>query len=338
MVVMVNGKPKKEHYRSFNITTVKHGNIDDYQSLSEVLKRRLRYLKPAEYTSEEYWKNKGYTFSKITKKNLSLFLTTQELFGRKMTKEEIDEKNYLCVKYEESFTIILHGTVQHTSLILSIQSQEENPTLALALVLKKIKTMKEKKAYISIQKKDEDLFSEHGFRYVITPPKWLEKEKEDEIWMLFDAKENAIDPSFSSMPDLLLIDGGKGQLSSIVKVLSDLALSIPVIGLAKREEEIFLPHQEESIKLGNTSEARLLIQRLRDEAHRFANDRRERRLDAIMTRSKLDEISGIGEETKAKLLKKFGGADAALKATDDELRIILSESQLKTLREKFPSP
>ncbi len=288
--------------------------------------------------SEEYWKEKGVTFSKITKKNLSLFLTTQEFFGEKKTKEEIDPKKYLCVQQENDMPMILHCETQKNALICTVQSKTLHPTLMMALLLKKIKTMKEKKVYMRVEKKDEELCNEHGFRYVITPPEWLEKEKKDEeLWMVFDAKENKIDASFSSTPDLLLIDGGKGQLSSIVKVLSEMQLNIPVIGLAKREEEIFLPDEEESIKLGNTSEARLLIQRLRDEAHRFANDRRERRLDAVMTHSKLDDIPEIGEETKQKLLKKFGGANAVLSASDDELLMILNTSQLKQLREKYPA-
>lgn len=71
-------------------------------------------------------------------------------------------------------------------------------------------------------------------------------------------------------PDLILIDGGKGQLSIALEVLKSLNLKIPVISLAKKLEEIYLPHKKDSLLLNNKNKARLLLQQIRDEAHRFA--------------------------------------------------------------------
>jgi excinuclease ABC subunit C len=78
------------------------------------------------------------------------------------------------------------------------------------------------------------------------------------------------------------------------------------------------------------------LQRVRDEAHRFANARREKRLDLTMTRSKLDEVPGIGDLTKKSLLKRFGSADAVIEAADTDLIAILTQSQLQELRKRFP--
>ena len=93
--------------------------------------------------------------------------------------------------------------------------------------------------------------------------------------MMFDAQAQKIDPSLGAAPDLLMIDGGKGQLGVAVDVLREFGLQIPVIGLAKREEEIFVPGNPVSLNIPRESQARYMLMRLRDEAHRFANRLRE---------------------------------------------------------------
>jgi excinuclease ABC subunit C len=154
--------------------------------------------------------------------------------------------------------------------------------------------------------------------------------------LLYQVSKKKDDPSLTARPDLLLIDGGKGQLGVAVDVLKDLGLAIPVASLAKREEEVFVPGSPVSLAVSDGSPARFLLQRIRDEAHRFANDRRERRLDSALFASKLDLISGIGDETKSALLKKFGSADLAIAADDTALLAILTQSQLSALRKRFP--
>ena len=122
-------------------------------------------------------------------------------------------------------------------------------------------------------------------------------------------------------PDLIMIDGGKGQLGAAMKALALLELQhLPVFGLAKRFEEFFVPHRVDSIRLSERDPGRLLIQRLRDEAHRFAiTFHRELRAKAI-THSRLDDVAGVGPAMKKRLLKAFGSADGVAAATLEQLR------------------
>ena len=135
--------------------------------------------------------------------------------------------------------------------------------------------------------------------------KQLLKEKKDEGWKL---------------PDLIIVDGGKGQLSSDFKALQDLGLKnqIELVGLAKKEEEVFvlddskLPTNTKFGKQGGVllnGSIKFLIQRIRDEAHRFAiTNNRQAKLKTAQ-KSKLDEVPGIGEKTKFKLLQVFGSTE-----------------------------
>jgi len=130
------------------------------------------------------------------------------------------------------------------------------------------------------------------------------------------------DETWKKLPDLLLIDGGKGQLGIAVEVLADFGLTerVPVAGLAKQFEEIFLPGQSSSIILPRRSTALYLVQRVRDEAHRFAiTSHRKRRSKASLS-SRLEEIPGIGPKKRKALLKHFGNSiDAIKKASLDDL-------------------
>ncbi|MDD3946339.1 MAG: excinuclease ABC subunit UvrC [Clostridia bacterium] len=111
------------------------------------------------------------------------------------------------------------------------------------------------------------------------------------------------DPSFSERPDLIMVDGGKGQLSSVYDLVS--AYNIPVIGLAKREEEIIVPLQKDSVILPRDSLALSLLQRVRDEAHRFAITYHRLLRKERQTRSNLKNIEGIGEKRARALLIYF---------------------------------
>jgi excinuclease ABC subunit C len=115
---------------------------------------------------------------------------------------------------------------------------------------------------------------------------------------------------FSDLPDLLLIDGGKGQLNVAIDVLRELNIEgIDVIGLAKRQEEVFKPGQSQSIRLPVDSEALLLLRRIRDEAHRFAISYHRKLRSQRSLSSVLDDIPGIGPKRKSELMKAFGSVD-----------------------------
>jgi excinuclease ABC subunit C len=132
------------------------------------------------------------------------------------------------------------------------------------------------------------------------------------------------DRSFASLPDLLIVDGGKGQLSRAVRVLKDFGLmeQVPVVGLAKREEEIFLPGKARSVLLPRKSEGLYLVQRVRDEAHRFAITAHRKRRSKLGLASQLDAIPGIGPARRKALLGHFGSIDAIRNASIEELSTV----------------
>jgi excinuclease ABC subunit C len=111
---------------------------------------------------------------------------------------------------------------------------------------------------------------------------------------------------FSYPPSLVLIDGGAGQLGRAVKVLDELELDIPVIGLAKRMEEVYLPGEPEPVRIPRDAEALYLLQQVRDEAHRFAITYHRQLRSKSMVDSILDEVPGVGPKRKKDLLKRFG--------------------------------
>ena len=129
------------------------------------------------------------------------------------------------------------------------------------------------------------------------------------------------DASFSFLPDLVIIDGGKGQLGRAVKVLENFGLSdkVPVVGLAKQEEEIFFPHRSNSLLLPHHSQGLYLVQRIRDEAHRFGITAHRARRSKQGMASILDSIPSIGPARRKALLKHFGSVDKIRQASIEEL-------------------
>ncbi len=122
-----------------------------------------------------------------------------------------------------------------------------------------------------------------------------------------------------TMPDLIIIDGGKGQLSAAMEVLQDLHIDVPTVGLAKENEEIFTPGSPDPIILPRSSQGLYMVQRIRDEAHRFGiTYHRKLRSDRTF-KSVLDEIPGIGPKRKQALMKHYGSVKAISAASIDDL-------------------
>lgn len=144
---------------------------------------------------------------------------------------------------------------------------------------------------------------------------------------------------FAYPPQLLLVDGGKGQLSVAHRVVSALGLDseIPVAALAKRFEEVFVPGRDEPVEVPRGSDALFMLQRVRDEAHRFANTFHRELRGKRMTASSLDGIEGLGEARKQKLVKAFGGVNAVKKASLDDLLALswLPDSVARAVHAKF---
>ena len=125
---------------------------------------------------------------------------------------------------------------------------------------------------------------------------------------------------FAEKPDLILVDGGRGQLSAVQEVLVEEGWEdVPLLSLAEREEEVFLPGQSRPVPLEEDAPAKRLLQRLRDEAHRFALAYHRKLRDERISHSALDAIPGVGPKRKKILINHFGSVRAVQKATLEEL-------------------
>ncbi|MCA9929155.1 MAG: excinuclease ABC subunit UvrC [Anaerolineales bacterium] len=129
------------------------------------------------------------------------------------------------------------------------------------------------------------------------------------------------DTAWALLPDLLIVDGGKGQLAMAVDVLKKFGLEdeVPLAGLAKREEELFKPGQKLSILLPRRSQGLYLVQRVRDEAHRFANEGHRKRRSKVGVASVLETIPGVGAKRRKLLLQHFGSLEDLRNATEEEI-------------------
>ena len=133
-------------------------------------------------------------------------------------------------------------------------------------------------------------------------------------------------------PNLIIVDGGKGQLSAALRAMDETKTLFPIVSLAKRIEEVFKPHNTEPIILPENSDSLFLIQRMRDEAHRFAIGFYRGKHRKATTLSALDSVPGVGPKTKQRLLKQFGSVPEIKRASDTELLRMIGPSILKALR------
>ena len=160
----------------------------------------------------------------------------------------------------------------------------------------------------------------------------------------FAAMREAVERRYSRLinekqrlPDLIVIDGGKGQLSSAVSVLKELGIldKVAIVGLAKRLEEVFFPGNSEAVLLPRTSSSLRLIQQLRDEAHRFAITYHRQLRSKRTFKTELTEIPGIGAKTAQKLLIDMGSVEAISKSTVAQLKVHIGEKQAKAIHKYF---
>lgn len=140
-----------------------------------------------------------------------------------------------------------------------------------------------------------------------------------------------------SLPDLVIIDGGKGQLNAALKSLEKLNLEtkIPVIGIAKKLEEIYFPGDSLPFYLDKTSYTLRLIQQIRNEAHRFGLSFHRKKRSMQMIFSELDNIKGIGPKTKEILMKHFNSIDDIKSAPGQEIEKLIGKSKARILRNHF---
>jgi excinuclease ABC subunit C len=146
------------------------------------------------------------------------------------------------------------------------------------------------------------------------------------------------DDSWKQVPDLIIIDGGKGQLSAAHEILQELGIEgVNLISLAKQEEEVFVPHKPASLRLPKTSEALKLLQRIRDEAHRFGITYHRKLRAKKGLASQLDSIQGIGPRRRRALLTRFGSLEKIREASVDELMTVegMTRTAAQRLKEQL---
>ncbi len=138
------------------------------------------------------------------------------------------------------------------------------------------------------------------------------------------------------LPDLIVVDGGKGQLSSAIEVLQKLGITnTPIIGLAKRLEEVYVPNQSDPVQIPKTSTGLRLLQQIRDEAHRFAITFHRQLRSKRILQTELDLIKGIGKKRAQELLEAFGSVQGVKFATEDQLAEIVGEKVSTKIKEYF---
>ena len=143
----------------------------------------------------------------------------------------------------------------------------------------------------------------------------------------------------STLPQLIIIDGGKGQFSSAMTSLKKLGIDkrVTVIGIAKRLEELYYPGDPYPLYLDKKSETLKVIQQLRDEAHRFGITFHRKKRDKGTLKTELEQIPGIGKSTADKLLQHFKSVKKIKEAPETELQKVLNKTQVKTLLDYFKS-
>jgi excinuclease ABC subunit C len=143
-----------------------------------------------------------------------------------------------------------------------------------------------------------------------------------------------------SLPQLVIIDGGKGQLSAAMESITELGLTgmMTVVGLAKNEEEIFFPGDTESIKLPYNSDSLKLIRRIRDEVHRFGiTFHRQKRSKGTFV-NELEQIQGIGRRTADMLLKEFRSVNKIKQLTEEEIAAVIGVAKARLVKAHFNPP
>ncbi|MBU1089828.1 excinuclease ABC subunit UvrC [Patescibacteria group bacterium] len=258
MVVFERGEPKNSDYRHFKVRSLARGKVDDCKSLAEILARRMEYLIP---------QNSEIRIRKATGKQLLEIEEFSKIKKKRNTEcfVALAEK-----KIVGGFDLISHDK-KHVEFIPLFSRERNLEEIFLKSALQKTSG----KLYFS---GNPTLAEKFSFREARKIPDFLKSKKN--IWVR--EKKSEMDSSFSAKPNLVILDGGKGQLATVSKNVK-FPKGVEVVGLAKREEEIFkiVDGKFEQILLPANSQALFLVQRIRDEAHRFANSLREKLQDPV---------------------------------------------------------
>lgn len=330
MVVFENGVPKKSDYRSFRLKSIAEGEIDDFKSMAEILKRRLSYLKT------------GYKGLSIRQASKSLSKDLKLLFEEADRQWEGNLDHLLVAREDKKLLGALKvDPGKNGSFLvqfLYVNKAHRKKGVASTLLKTAIEKYKMKRLYVACLESLRDFYYDFGFEEVATFPKEFLKQvpSSGRVLYAYDPSKHK-DTSFNTRPHLILIDGGKGQLSAALKARDALGLDIPMIGLAKQFEEIFLPGMKHALLLPKEAKANLLLQRVRNEAHRFAIGFQKKSRKKHLTASSLDAIKGLGKAGKMKLLNFFGSVAQLEQASESEIATVLGPSLAKKVWTHFQS-
>lgn len=310
MVVFENGFPKKDDYRKFKLH--QEGSPDDFASMEETLIRRLKYLKPSlEAKDIKIFKVKKKELKAMkVKKDRSCFNIHEE--GKKTGDAQI---------YEDPKKRIL------------IEKLQVKAKADLGSIVRKIaEKTKARRIYAQVPNSEMKPFEDMGAQVVRKIPDTFKPQKNKTV-LVYDATKHKPDASFKKTPDLMVIDGGKGQLSAALKALKKYKINLPVIAIAKKNEEIYLPDKATPVVLPKDNPTLHLIQHIRNESHRFAITYHQGLQMQATKSSAFDAIHGIGENTKMKLLRHFGSPEAIKNATLYELEQVAGKKNAIKIKE-----
>lgn len=366
MVVFVKGTAEKKLYRHFKLKTLENGEVDDYKALEEILTRRLQRL--TSFTSN----TDGYETKTPVKADIKLI--EQALRDEKeLAEDQSLEKSQLVGLYFDARLVGYTRLIEHDegkAMQIGntwIEGEHLNRGRKHKLWLKALEKIKLPHIYGVCSPEEKEDYLSFGFTELKKVPEFLVNGQRSmvkgqtntkPIYLIYKiSKKSTSDDSFSQLPDLIIVDGGKGQLGVVEKVMKHSGLSIPLIGLAKQEEEVFMPRERvipsvpthsgpkesalegethfQRIMLPKNSQALYLIQRIRDESHRFANELRKKVGATKLTESEIDQIPGIGQIIKRRLLKEYGSINAIKAASLEDLEKTVGKYIAKMLKEKL---
>lgn len=346
MVVFKKGEAYKSDYRQFRLRST-IGKIDDYKSMEEVITRRLNYL-PVQLPED-------YKIKKAKKSDFEFIEKT--IKKESINNFDLDYKQFYVLNKKKKVVGFgrLHSLGEKIDEISSlwVDPKERGGKFGHHIMTKLIGKSKHKRVYLDCVKQFEDYYLKMGFESIKQPPKEVADkivrcrqcadivkqakkiygDKIEIVYMAYQKKKK--DLSFITRPDLIVIDGGKGQLNAANDVLFNKGLNISVISLAKKEEEVFVPGKSDPIDLKKDSDASYLLQRIRDEAHRFAIEHHRSSRDKKMVKSGLDAISGVGPKMRKKLLMYFGSVHKIKEAPQVVLEQVVGEEIAKKIKEQL---
>lgn len=301
MVVFEKGFPRRDQYRHFKVSLETPGKPDDFFSMQEVLMRRLKYLRPGqEHKNSLVLRKIGNVITVKAQKDINLKIDI--LSGNKL----------------KTFLGPLNGP--------NLAAEKLIPALAAKIDSRRI--------YFALTRQQADSFEKFGLQKLRNNP--LEQRcPRGHQWLVLDKSRLHRDDSFMRTPDLIVVDGGKGQLAQAIKATEQFNLEIPLLSLAKRHEEIYLPGSKTPLRLSDNDATRLLLQHLRDESHRFAIEYNRKLRKKDYTVSALENLPGIGKKKTALLLKSFGSLERIKTLPVDKISEVIGKRSAQLLKNTF---